>query len=192
MKTRDPQLFCRCTALIAIRRFVFKFGRLNLSLKKREIVAELRRSLGEELNALESVANQTRDEVGSSETKSEGKYDTRSTEASYLARGQAWRIAELRQLSAWFGNFSIERSFESAEIGALVEVARGDELSKLLFVAPVGGLKCSIAVDGEQRRVEVISQSSPMGSAMVGLLADDGFEVESPKGPVDWDIIEVW
>ena len=163
-----------------------------MALDKREIVECLKRSLAVELEALESVADQTREEVGSSETKSEGKYDTRSTEASYLARGQAWRIVGLRQLAAWFGNLSCEHRFESVEVGALVEVSRGDEKAKLIFVAPVGGLNSSVTISGEAHRVGVISQSSPMGSAMIGLLPGDGFEVDSPKGLVDWEVMSVW
>lgn len=163
-----------------------------MSLDRSEIIDSLKQRLADELGALESVANQTREEVGSSETKSEGKYDTRSTEASYLARGQAWRIAGLRQLAAWFDNLTIEKTFESVEVGSLVEVTRESGGSRFIFLAPAGGLKSSVKIDGESIRVEVISQSSPMGSAMFGLKVEDYFEVESPKGPVDWEVLRIW
>ena len=163
-----------------------------MSLDRIEIINSLKQRLADELDALESVANQTREEVGSSETKSEGKYDTRSTEASYLARGQAWRIAGLRQLAAWFGNLACEATFQSVEVGALVEVTRDGGGSRFIFLAPAGGLKSSVDIDGDAIRVEVISQSSPMGSAMIGLNVDDCFEVESPKGPVDWEVLRIW
>ena len=156
--------------------------------RKRRCVEALVVRLREELDALERVAAVTREEVGSAETKQEGKYDTRSTEASYLARGQAWRIAELRQLLAWFGNLDVGVTFESAEMGSLVVVQRDEsDDEELLLVAPVGGLKTS--VDGE--RVAVVSRSSPLGEALFGLCEGDDFEVESPRGPVPWELLSV-
>ena len=59
-------------------------------------IEAFRASLSTELDAVERVAAMARDEASSAETKQEGKYDTRATEASYLARGQAERIVALR------------------------------------------------------------------------------------------------
>ena len=56
---------------------------------KARIVAALLEQVQAELDGMEAVAEAARDEATSSETKAEGKYDT-PTEASYLARGQAW------------------------------------------------------------------------------------------------------
>ncbi len=55
---------------------------------KNTVVEAFRTVLTEELSAVERVAAMARDEVSSEETKQEGKYDTRATEASYLARGR--------------------------------------------------------------------------------------------------------
>ena len=70
---------------------------------KDRIVAALLEQVQAELDGMEAVAEAARDEATSSETKAEGKYDTRATEASYLARGQAWRIVSLRKQVAWLG-----------------------------------------------------------------------------------------
>ena len=123
-----------------------------------------------------------RDEVGNNETKSEGKYDTRSTEASYLARGQAWRVVELRRLVAWVEGFAPRRCAECT-IGALVHVEPGG----WIFLAPVGGH--AVEVDGV--RVRVISPASPLGEAMAELEEGDGFLVETPRGEVEHEVLAV-
>lgn len=152
---------------------------------KDAVVAALRAALEAELNAVQAVAAMARDEVGSDQSKSEGKYDTRATEASYLARGQAWRIDELQRLSAWF-EVLLPTPRRAVEVGALIELSgpRRD----LVFLAPIGG--ASAEVDG--RTVRVISPSSPLGQAMAELEAGDGFEVDSPAGEVSWEITGIW
>ncbi|NOY27893.1 MAG: GreA/GreB family elongation factor [Oligoflexia bacterium] len=151
---------------------------------KTKVLLALRESLGAELAAVESIAATTRDEVGSDETRQEGKYDTRSTEASYLARGQAWRIDALRRLVSWF-KLVRPQPMEHVQVGALV--ALDGPRRDLVFVAPVGG--ASADVDGH--RVRVISPSAPLYQAMAELEAGDGFDVQTPRGTVSWEIVYV-
>jgi transcription elongation GreA/GreB family factor len=152
---------------------------------KQAVVAVLRDALRAELHAVESVAAMARDEASSAETRSEGKYDTRATEASYLARGQAWRVAELRQLTAWYQLFDPNQPLDTptAQVGALVEV--DGPRRELLFIAPVGGGR--IEVDGVS--VRVISPSSPMGEGLLELEAGDEFELEGPTGPIQHSLV---
>lgn len=152
---------------------------------KAAVVAALRAALEAELAAVQAVAAMARDEVGSDQSKAEGKYDTRATEASYLARGQAWRIDELQRLHAWF-EVLVPSPRAVVEVGALVELVgpRRD----LVFLAPVGGASAPV----EGRTVRVISPSSPLGQAMAELQVGDGFEVDSPTGEVSWEIAGIW
>lgn len=153
---------------------------------KRAVVDAVRRSLADELAAVERVAAMARDEVASAETKQEGKYDTRATEASYLARGQAWRVAELRRLSAWFAVFDVDRhAIERVGVGSLVQLE--GTRTVWVFVSPVGGPK--VSVDGEE--VRLISPRSPLGAAMADTEEGDCFEVKSPRGPVDYEVLAV-
>ncbi len=140
-----------------------------------------------ELSSMVSLAEMARDEATSTETKAEGKYDTRATEASYLARGQAWRIAELRQLVAWLNSDTATRTLIEpvVQVSALVRIAGAR--SEIVFVAPIGGAKTTI--DGET--IRVISPASPLGSAMTELEEGDGFEVESPRGLVEYEVTAV-
>lgn len=148
------------------------------------VVAALRESLREELAAVESVAAMARDEVSSEETRSEGKYDTRATEASYLARGQAWRVAALRRQLAWAEVFDPERPLSPpvVQVGALVQLL--GEREEWVFVAPVGG--ANLDVGGVT--VKVISPASPLGQAISELEAGEAAEVDTPRGLVELEV----
>jgi transcription elongation GreA/GreB family factor len=151
---------------------------------KPQVIRAIRDKLAAELAAIENVAAATRSEVGNDETRQEGKYDTRATEASYLARGQAWRVVELRQLKAWFDALAPRTQTEAA-VGALVAVD-GPRVEHL-FIAPVGGAR--VEVDGTT--VRVISTKSPLGAELAGLEEGDGFEVETPRGRVEYEVLWV-
>jgi len=139
-----------------------------------------------ELQALERVSAVTREEVTSDETRSEGKYDTRSTEASYLARGQAWRIASVRQLVAWLDALPDTPPESSvACIGSLVAL-EGDDM-EFLLLGPVGGSK--ITINGIVLRL--ISPDSPVGAKIIGLQAGDDIEVRRPSGRAEFTVIEI-
>ncbi len=154
---------------------------------KADVVAALRARLADELAAVEATAAMARDEVASDETRAEGKYDTRATEASYLARGQAMRIGALRQLAAWFDVFdpAVPLDPPVAQVGALL--ALDGPRPMLVFIAPDGGLRAD--VDG--RTVEVISPRSPLGVAMEELEEGDAFEVDSPRGLLEYEIVSL-
>ena len=155
---------------------------------KARVVAALLDQARTELDGMEAVAEAARDEATSAETKAEGKYDTRATEASYLARGQAWRILALRKQVAWLSSDAPLKPLREpiVQVGALVTISgsRGD----LLFVAPIGGGR--VDVDGQT--VLVISPSAPLGEAMVELETGDTFDVDSPRGLLSYTITAIW
>jgi transcription elongation GreA/GreB family factor len=71
------------------------------------------------------------------------------------------------------------------QVGALVRI--DGTRNELVFVAPIGGAKT--IVGGET--IRVISPASPLGSAMAELEVGDGFEVESPRGVLDYEVVAV-
>ena len=131
---------------------------------KTRVLEALKRAASEALLAAEKAQAIAADEATSDESKSEGKYDTRATEASYLARGQAERVAELRQLVAWYRRLSPTEPFEAVGLGALV-ILEGDESTLALFVCPVGGDQ----VEVEGTTVKTVSFAAPLGMAIKGL-----------------------
>ena len=150
------------------------------------VVSALSEVLTDRLVAVERVAAMARDEVASDETRQEGKYDTRATEASYLARGQAWRVAELRRLVAWCSVFDPHQPrHQAVGVGSLVHIA--GPRSGWVFVAPIGGPK--VEVEGET--IRVISLDAPLGQAMLELEADEAFEVDTPQGLTEYEVVEI-
>ena len=157
-----------------------------MALDKKQVIDALRAVIAESLDAVERVAAMARDEATSAETRSEGKYDTRSTEASYLARGQAERIAALRRLSAWFQTVDTGAlEPPTVRVGALV-LLEGSQ-KECVFIAPSGGNRAT--VDGQT--VRVISPVSPIGRAMADLEAGDEFEVDTPRGLLAYAVVSV-
>jgi len=152
---------------------------------KAEVIAALRAAVDEELAAVERIAAAARDEATGDESRSEGKYDTRATEASYLARGQAQRVVALRGVATWLGSVAGAPAAESARVGALVALEGARE--ELLLIAPVGGARASAG----GRRVRMISPASPLGRAMAGLETGDDFVVETPRGARAFEIVEI-
>lgn len=151
---------------------------------KTEARSALLRAIQGELDAVERVAAMAREEASSAETRQEGKYDTRATEASYLARGQARRVTALRRLLAWFElPPSPPEEPGSIEVGSLVALRRGDELC-LAMLVPAGGAKAEF----EGLPVLGISPRAPLGAAMLGLEEGEAFEVQTPGGVQRWTV----
>ena len=158
-----------------------------MSPSKKAVVEALTRALEDELAGVERMAQLARDEATSSETKSEGKYDTRATEASYLARGQAERIVALRSQIAWYEAADRSRPVhgDAVTLGALIEIqTKGTEW---VFLAPVGGGR--VVVDGQT--VRAISLSSPLGQALVELEVGEEAEFETPRGLVEIEVLSL-
>jgi len=117
-----------------------------------------------------AVAGATDDEA-----RPENDKDTRGLEQSYLARGQAQRVAELEAAVAELGALGL-RAFGATDriaLGALVTVEE-DGREHQFFVAPHGG--GTVLSGGAQ----VVTPSSPLGRALVGRRVDDEVEVQLP------------
>lgn len=148
-------------------------------------IAAIRDVLADELATVTRVAEMAQNEASSDETRQEGKYDTRATEASYLARGQAVRVAELRRILAWFDVFDVLAPATEVRVGALVQLA-GD-LNEIVLLVPIGGAQVTV----EGQFIRAISPASPLGRAMMDLEAEDAFEVRTPGGLKEIEVVEV-
>jgi transcription elongation GreA/GreB family factor len=142
---------------------------------KAALRAELLAKLTSDLETLERAHKATVEGATHEEAKPENDKDTRALEQSYLARGQATRIDELRVGVAEVGGMPL-RDYQGkpAGLGALVTVEEGGVESALLL-APAGG--------GEELAggaVKVVTPRSPLGRALVG--KEEGEEVELAVG----------
>lgn len=137
--------------------------------------AELQQALTAALEAARAahaaaVAGATDDEA-----RPENDKDTRGLEQSYLARGQAQRVAELEAAVAEVGALAL-RAFGTGDpvaLGALV-TAEEEGREHRFFVAPQGG--GTVLAGGAQ----VVTPASPLGRALLGRRIDDDVEVRLP------------
>jgi transcription elongation GreA/GreB family factor len=146
---------------------------------KRAVVEAFRAVLARDLDAALRMVGDTREEATGSESKAESQYDTRATEASYLAAGQGRRLVALRALGDWLAQLDPGSAHAEVAQGALVEVRRGSVVEWAL-VGPDGGLAAT--VDGVE--VRMISASSPAGEVLLGKVAGDEDELDTPRGPI--------
>jgi transcription elongation GreA/GreB family factor len=120
------------------------------------------------------------------EAKAENDKDTRGLEQSYLARGQAQRVAELE--AAVVETSALElRSFGPSDriaISALVTVEEDDEEARF-FLAPHGG--GTVLAD----LVQVVTPSSPLGQSLLGKQVDDEVELAVAGKVRELVIVEV-
>jgi hypothetical protein len=125
------------------------------------------------------------------ENRSEHAKDTRATEDSYLARGLAERVEDLRSLSERLASMSL-RQFGAADPiapTALVELCfEGERDGEWWWLMPgAGGLE--FAVGG--RRIRTVTPAAPLGRALIGLFPGDDGELRTPRGVRSFEILSV-
>jgi transcription elongation GreA/GreB family factor len=140
---------------------------------KQSLKDELTRVLAADLEKRERAHKATREGATHEEAKPENDKDTRALEQSYLARGEALRIEELRAGLADV-QAMVLRPFQEgqpAALGALILAVERDGESAL-WLAPYGG---GTRLDGD--RVQVVTPKSPLGRALLGKRVGDECEV---------------
>jgi hypothetical protein len=90
---------------------------------------------------------------------------------------------ELRRLKSWYERFSTEQCAAEVRIGALVLVESSSP--EWLFMAPAGGGK--VTVNGVS--VQVVSPTSPIGRGLADVEVGESFEVDTPRGVVDYEVL---
>ncbi|MDB4421509.1 hypothetical protein N9268_00865 [Akkermansiaceae bacterium] len=143
---------------------------------KSEVISQLKLKLEEQVAVMKSALADSAESASGDETKSEGKYDTRAVEASYLAQAQDGQLALAEKSAATFSRFEAEDFDISDEIaiGALVEVDEEGEI-RFFFLAPTGG---GLVIDYLGCELTVITPDSRLYQEMVGKKM--GEEIESP------------
>ena len=134
---------------------------------------DLARALADDLATLEKAQQAAIEGATHEEAKPENDKDTRALEASYLARGQALRIEELRVGLAEVEALRLRDFGEESPIalGALVTAEEaGAEVS--FFLLPHGG---GAKLAGG--RVQVVTPKSPLGRALLGKREGDDVEL---------------
>jgi transcription elongation GreA/GreB family factor len=134
------------------------------TISKRSLKDELARILAADLETRERAHRAAREAATHEEAKPENDKDTRALEQSYLARGEAGRVEELRASLAEVRAMAVKEfgEGERATLGALVTVDDGG-VESTYWLAPRGG-GARLAQGG----IQVVTPTSPLGRALVG------------------------
>lgn len=164
-------------------------SRYNGEVSKREIVQKAVQRLLADAEAMRRSAEHTRAGAFHEENRAENDKDTRATEASYLARGQAMRVEDTEEEATRLRFLELP-DFDSERpigLGALVEVDVEGARRSYLIVPVAGGLRVP-QTGGE---VTLLTPASPVGRALVGRLEGDVVEVRVRGALREHEILSV-
>jgi transcription elongation GreA/GreB family factor len=133
---------------------------------KQDVLDQILSALSAELASLTRAAQGSFAAATDPDSKAENKYDTRTLEASYVARGQAQRVAELQEAVRAFGALSGSALEPGAAItlGALVSLKTSEERAHY-FLGPFAG-GTEIVCEGKE--IIVITPASALGQKLIG------------------------
>jgi len=165
---------------------------------KHRLLDLLRARVDAELRDLERRQRDVQAGATHEESRSEHAKDTRATEQSYLARGLAARVAEMRKTAAALQVLE-PRRFEPDEpvaVGALVVLSTESDAASAAepalpetcwLVTGAGGFE--LELDGGV--VRTLTPVSPLGQALLGLQSGDGGSVRTPRGQRHFEVLRV-
>jgi transcription elongation GreA/GreB family factor len=160
------------------------------TINKSRILHALVEQLQRQLHVARKSQQQTQQGATHEESRPENDKDTRALEATYLARGQAQRVADLEQAIALVSAVPTEAFAPgaAATAGALVQVEDNDSTLWYLLAPAGGGIKLSL--DGIQ--FTVLTPNSPVGRALLGRRSGDDVDIKTPQGTRECSIAGVF
>ena len=157
------------------------------TIKKQAILDELKLRVQKDLTQAKSAFKSTKGHATDSELKSDGKYDTRSIEAGYLAGAQKKRVDELELELGLLDEININHLPSEVSVGSLAEI-EFNKMKRLYFISSTSG-GTMLEIEGET--ILVISAFSPIGAAAIGLSVGDTFEVETATNTREYTILSI-
>lgn len=158
-------------------------------MNKSLLLLKLKSQLEEDLVILKNAALATYEDATHEESKPENKYDTRALEASYLAGAQAQRVKDVEELIS-ICKFQPIRSFSESDpiaVSAVVQLESAGKQSWFLFLPKGGGF--SVAFD--EKKIQVITPSSPLGKALQGLRVGDVATIDSQGQRKEYEVVSI-
>jgi len=160
-----------------------------MAVTKQALLSALREQLSHEVETMTRLAREAAEAATHEENRPENDKDMRSTEASYVAKGQADRVRGLERALSMLAVMPL-REFAAGDgisISALVTTSAKGASTTHFLVPAAGGIKLEVA--GE--RVQSLATDSPLGQALLGLSEGDTAEVRTPRGMLAYDVLSV-
>ena len=142
-----------------------------------------------ELDSMRRLAKTTRDEAVHEESRAENDKDTRGLEASYLARGQADRVAELCLTVQRLKHLELLefKPGQKIALSALVEL-QGVSGKRWCFLTPAGGgIRAKVA----EIEVQLVTPWAPLGRCLIGAVLGDNIELRMGGQQREFQVIRV-
>lgn len=142
---------------------------------KTALLEKIRVKLRSRLDRLSKAAYDAHAAATDPGSKAEGKYDTRSLEASYLAAGQARQVDELAEAVRIFEALASLPDFlmeDPIDFGALVEVELQGETSRLLLGPAAGGL----VIEDQGLEITLLSPDSGLYQKLLGMQVGESLD----------------
>jgi hypothetical protein len=141
---------------------------------KHTLLEMIRAELRQRLERLSKAAFEAHAAATDPGSKAEGKYDTRSLEASYLAAGQARQVDDLAEAVRIFETLKLpDFAMEDAiDAGALVEVDLDGEANFFLLAPAAGGL----VIDYEGLEITLLTPASGLYRKLLGMRCGEALD----------------
>ena len=129
------------------------------------VLEQIIATLEAELMTLTRAARDSYAAATDPDSRAENKYDTRTLEASYVARGQAQRVAEVTEAVEMFkGLRAVSVASHVVAVGSLVALKAPGETMHCFLGPAAGGTQ----VEHQGVTVDVVTPTSPLGQKLLG------------------------
>ncbi len=136
------------------------------------IIADLNAAIQTALTAAEDA----RATATNKENVAENRYDTLGLEAAYLAHGQSERVIQLNAALEAFQHLIVEpEDHVIVMAGSLVTLLDDSNAQRNVFIGPSAGGR---VINFEGKQITIITQQSPLGSALAGATCKDEISAE--------------
>jgi transcription elongation GreA/GreB family factor len=159
--------------------------------EKNALLLDLMEQLRADLARLVRTQSDTHEAATHEENRAEHAKDTRATEQSYLARGLAGRVEDLRRAVHRLSGLELTDFDSSHPIGLTAVVRVEDDETKsvqIWWLVPAGG---GIEIRSGERRIRTITPAAPLGRALIGLSIGDEGAYETPRGTRSFQVLGI-
>ncbi|HEX7262184.1 MAG TPA: hypothetical protein VF258_10250 [Luteolibacter sp.] len=142
--------------------------------RKAQLLAQIRAELRARLERLSKAALEAHAAATDPGSKAEGKYDTRSLEASYLAAGQARQVDELAESVRIFETLVLPdyEMDDAIDAGALVEAELNGNTVFFILVPASGGL----VIEHDGMEITLLTPASGLYQKLLGMVRGETLE----------------
>lgn len=159
----------------------------NSIIDKGRLLRDLQDRVRSDLEALIRRQQDTQQGATHEENRSEHAKDTRATEQSYLARGLAARVEEMREISNTLAKVEWRR-FDSEDLIAVTALVTLRDAAEIWWLVPGPG---GIGLSQDEAKIRTLSPVAPLGRALIGLRIGSQFSFSTPRGPRDFEILDI-